>query len=122
MGQYPCRTLEGSQLRRIYSKEMISERHRHRYEFNNEFRERYEQAGMIFSGRSPSGELVEALELRDHPFFVGVQYHPEYKSRFEVPHPLFMGFVNACRNTAPLRARPVATEETTQPIELGQGG
>jgi CTP synthase len=97
VGAWPCRTEEGSHLRRLYGSEMISERHRHRYEFNNEYRARYEAAGLVFSGRSPDGRLVEAIELPEHPFFVGVQYHPEYKSRLEVPHPLFLGFVNACR-------------------------
>jgi CTP synthase len=103
VGAYPCRTAEGSLLRSIYEAQIISERHRHRYEFNNKYRECYQEAGMVFCGLSPNGDLVEAVELPDHPFFVGVQYHPEYKSRFEVPHPLFVGFVNACRNTAPLR-------------------
>jgi CTP synthase len=101
VGAYPCRTAEGSHLRRLYGAETISERHRHRYEFNNDYREQYERAGMLFSGLSPDNRLVEAIELPDHPFFVGVQYHPEYKSRFEAPHPLFAGFVAACRATAP---------------------
>lgn len=100
VGAYPCRTAEGSHLRNLYGSEMISERHRHRYEFNNEYRKQYEEAGLLFAGLSPDGRLVEAIELPDHPFFVGVQYHPEYKSRFEVPHPLFLGFVNACRDRA----------------------
>ena len=110
VGAYPCRTAEGSLLRNLYGSAEISERHRHRYEFNNEYRERYEKAGMVFGGLSPNGDLVEAVELPDHPFFVGVQYHPEYKSRFEAPHPLFLGFVNACRNTAPLRTLVTAGE------------
>jgi CTP synthase len=106
VGAYPCRTEEGSLLRKLYGSEIISERHRHRYEFNNEYRARYEAAGLVFSGRSPDGLLVEALELPGHPFFVGVQYHPEYKSRLEVPHPLFLGFVNACRETQKAKAAP----------------
>jgi len=110
VGAYPCHTAPGSMLRNLYGTEVISERHRHRYEFNNEYRERYQAAGFVFSGLSPSGDLVEAVELPDHPFFVGVQYHPEYKSRFEAPHPLFVGFVNACRNTAPLRNLVTAGE------------
>jgi CTP synthase len=96
VGAWPCRTAEGSLMRELYGEADISERHRHRYEFNNEYRAQYESAGMVFSGLSPNGDLVEAIELTDHPFFVGVQYHPEYKSRFEAPHPLFRGFVNAC--------------------------
>lgn len=98
VGAYPCRTVEGSHLRRLYGSEMISERHRHRYEFNNEYREKYENAGFVFAGVSPDNKLVEAVELADHPFFVGVQFHPEYKSRFEAPHPLFLGFAAACRD------------------------
>lgn len=98
VGAYPCRTAEGSRLRAIHRSELISERHRHRYEFNNEYRGRYEEAGLLFAGVSPDGTLVEAIELADHPFFVGVQYHPEYKSRFEAPHPLFMAFIAACRS------------------------
>ena len=97
VGAYPCRTAEGSQLRKLYGAEEISERHRHRYEFNNAYREKFEAAGLLFSGISPDGRLVEAIELPNHPFFVGVQFHPEYKSRLEDPHPLFTGFVRACR-------------------------
>ncbi len=100
VGAYPCRTSEGSRLRELYGSEVISERHRHRYEFNNEYRAQFEAAGLVFSGQSPDGKLVEAVELTDHPFFVGVQYHPEYKSRFEDAHPLFVGFIEACRNRA----------------------
>ncbi len=104
VGAYPCHTAEGSRLRNIYGADLISERHRHRYEFNNEYRDRYEAAGLCFSGISPDGRLVEALELPDHPFFIGVQYHPEYKSRVEAPHPLFGAFVAACRGNQPGRA------------------
>ena len=97
VGAYPCRTAEGSHLRRLYGSEIISERHRHRYEFNNEYRSQFEEAGFVFAGVSPDDKLVEAIELAEHPFFVGVQFHPEYKSRFEAPHPLFLGFAAACR-------------------------
>jgi CTP synthase len=85
-------------LREIYGQELISERHRHRYEFNNEFREVLEKAGLVISGTSPDGKLVEAIELpkKVHPFFVGTQFHPEYKSRPLSPHPLFVAFVEAC--------------------------
>jgi len=114
VGAWPCHTEAGSHLRRLYGSELISERHRHRYEFNNEYRTRYEQAGMMFSGKSPDGRLVEALEIADHPFFVGVQYHPEYKSRLEVPHPLFLGFVNACRS---LKSAPAAEAEPAAAAE-----
>jgi CTP synthase len=110
VGAYPCKTAQGSHLRRLYGSELISERHRHRYEFNNEYRQRYEEGGLCFAGVSPTGELVEAVELADHPFFVGVQYHPEYKSRFEAPHPLFRGFVDACRRNVSSSSHAALTE------------
>ncbi|MFN3649495.1 MAG: CTP synthase [Armatimonadota bacterium] len=119
VGAYPCRTAEGSWLRRLYGSETISERHRHRYEFNNEYRERYEKAGMLFAGLSPDGSLVEAIELPNHPFFVGVQYHPEYKSRVEVPHPLFMGFVDACLERRDGAAKPAAQDEAREAVATG---
>ena len=95
LGAYPCRTMEGSRLREAYGEELIHERHRHRYEFNNDYREAFERAGAVFSGRSPDGRLVEAMELPAHPFYVAVQYHPEFKSRPNRPHPLFRAFVRA---------------------------
>lgn len=110
VGAYPCHLVSGSHLRELYGEAEISERHRHRYEFNNAYRARFEAAGLRFAGLSPGGELVEAIELPDHPFFIGVQYHPEYRSRFEEPHPLFLGFINACLNTAPLRRHSPAAE------------
>lgn len=78
-----------------YGASLIHERHRHRYEFNNEYREEMERAGLVISGTSPDGRLVEAIELPDHPFFVGVQFHPEFKSRPNQAHPLFTGFISA---------------------------
>ena len=78
-----------------YGASLIHERHRHRYEFNNEYREEMERAGLVISGTSPDGRLVEAIELPDHPFFVGVQFHPEFKSRPNQAHPLFRGFISA---------------------------
>jgi CTP synthase len=95
LGAYPCVVQDGSLAARLYSKKRISERHRHRYEFNNSYRELFTTKGMIFSGLSPDGELVEIVELRDHPWFVGVQFHPEFKSRPFDCHPLFKGFVRA---------------------------
>ena len=74
---------------------MISERHRHRYEFNNEYRDALQNAGLVLSGLSPDGRLVETVELSDRPFYVGVQYHPEFKSRPNKPHPLFSAFIKA---------------------------
>lgn len=112
VGAYQCRTAPGSVLRAAYGEELISERHRHRYEFNNDYREQFEKAGLTFCGASPDGALVEAIELTDHPFFVGVQYHPEYRSRFEEPHPLFDAFVAAClRRQSELSAESQAKPE-----------
>ena len=100
LGAWPCRVKRGSILEKIYKTDSIMERHRHRYEVNNEFRERLEKAGMVISGTSPDGKLVEAIELPKevHPFFVGTQFHPEYKSRPLRPHPIFVEFVGACKN------------------------
>jgi len=95
LGSYPCRLLEGSIAHRAYGKTEIEERHRHRYEFNNDFREIFIQKGMIFSGLSPDGELVEIIELKGHPWFLGCQFHPEFKSRPTEPHPLFKSFIEA---------------------------
>ena len=82
-------------MERCYGKAEISERHRHRYEFNNDYREILQSAGLVLSGLSPDGRLVETVELPDRDFFVGVQYHPEFKSRPNRPHPLFLGFIGA---------------------------
>jgi CTP synthase len=95
LGSYPCQLEEGSRAREIYGSDTITERHRHRYEFNMDYREDLEKAGMRFSGLSPDKSLVEVVELKDHPFFVAVQYHPEFKSRPTRPHPLFKAFVEA---------------------------
>ena len=95
LGAYPCIIKEGTTLARCYDAQEIHERHRHRYEFNNDYREKLEQCGLTVSGTSPDGRLVETVELSDRPFFVGVQYHPEFKSRPNRPHPLFKGFVGA---------------------------
>lgn len=95
LGSYPCRIAPETTLSRCYGQDQIRERHRHRYEFNNEYRERFSECGLTLSGVSPDGRLVEAVELTGRPFFVGVQYHPEFKSRPNKPHPLFVGFVKA---------------------------
>ena len=95
LGMYPCVTLDGSLAQKIYGKKKISERHRHRYEFNNEYRSTLEKHGMVFSGLSPEGDLVEIVELADHPWFVASQFHPEFKSRPLDCHPIFRGFVRA---------------------------
>lgn len=97
LGAYPCRIRPGTKMAEAYQQAEISERHRHRYEFNNEYREEIEQAGMIISGTSPSGELVETIEIPGHPFYVGVQFHPEFKSRPNRAHPLFNAFIAASK-------------------------
>lgn len=94
-GLYPAVLEEGSRVREIYGQEFISERHRHRYEVNPEFIEQIEEKGMVFSGKSPDRRLMEFLELPDNDFFIATQAHPEFKSRFESPSPLFVGFVKA---------------------------
>ena len=95
LGAYPCTLLPGTRAAEAYKQENISERHRHRYEFNNAFRETLSQHGMVFSGTSPDGTLVEIVELPDHPWFVGCQFHPEFKSRPMHAHPLFHDFIAA---------------------------
>jgi len=100
LGSYPCIITEGSKAHVTYQKFLINERHRHRYEFNNTYRQNLEDKGMIFSGTSPNGELVEIIELKDHRWFVGVQFHPELKSRVQKVHPLFHGFVAAAKEFA----------------------
>lgn len=95
LGAYPCKLTPGSRAYRAYEADIIDERHRHRYELNNEFRERLSAAGLAVSGTSPDGRLVEVIELADHPWFVASQFHPEFKSRPNRPHPLFRDFVGA---------------------------
>ncbi len=95
LGAYPCVIGENTTMARCYGKREISERHRHRYEFNNKYRDALTAAGLTLSGLSPDGRLVETVELSERPFFVGVQYHPEFKSRPNRPHPLFLGFIDA---------------------------
>lgn len=95
LGAYPCKIKEDSLLAKLYGMKGISERHRHRFEFNNEYREKFEDRGLSFSGTSPDGRLVEAVELPTNDFFVGVQFHPEFKSRPNRPHPLFTGLLKA---------------------------
>ncbi len=96
LGSYPTLLRRGSKSRACYGVDRIDERHRHRYEFNPSYRERFETAGMRIVGTSPDDRLVEIIELADHPWFVGVQFHPEFKSHFLSPHPLFSGFLRAC--------------------------
>ncbi len=96
LGTYPCKIEDGTLAKAIYGVNDIQERHRHRYEFNNEYSKQFTQAGMVLSGINPDAGLAEIVEIPAHPFFIGVQFHPEYKSTVERPHPLFVSFVKAC--------------------------
>ena len=100
LGGWPCLIQSGTHLAKAYARftkdKVVSERHRHRYEFNNEYRDQFEKLGLKVAGTSPDGTIVEAVEIKDHPFFIGVQFHPEYISRPLAPHPLFVEFVNVC--------------------------
>ncbi|PYP87373.1 MAG: CTP synthetase [Blastocatellia bacterium AA13] len=95
LGAYPCQLLEGTLANKIYGEKLISERHRHRYEFNPRFEEEMSKKGLVFSGKSPDGKFVEIVEIPDHPWFLGCQFHPEFKSRPLYPHPLFASFIKA---------------------------
>ena len=107
LGLYPAELKEGSVVRATYGEPKVDERHRHRYEVNNRYRDRLEHAGLIFSGTSPDDRLVEVIELPDHPFYVASQYHPEFKSRPLRPQPLFRDFVGAAMERARERAPEV---------------
>jgi CTP synthase len=95
LGSYPCKIVKGSKAYKAYGKDMIEERHRHRFEFNNDYKEMYEKAGFKATGINPDSNLVEIIELDNHPYFVAAQFHPEYKSTVMNPHPLFVSFVKA---------------------------
>ena len=95
LGAYPCILKDDSITAKIYGKTGINERHRHRYEFNNRYKEEFEKSGMDIAGLSPDGDYVEVVEIKDHPYFIACQYHPEFKSRPTRPHPLFLSFVEA---------------------------
>ena len=119
LGAYPCELKRSSLARRMYGSNEISERHRHRYEVNNAFRAKLEEAGLVLAGLSPDGQLVEIIELKDHPWFVGVQFHPEFKSTPRSPHPLFKGFIAAAveyrekrRRLKPEKLRTAASRKT----------
>ena len=113
LGNYPCRLLEDTRAGRAYGQSLIQERHRHRLEFNNKYRAEMEKAGLIYSGLSPDDTLVEICELRDHPWMVGCQFHPEFLSRPGRPHPLFRDFIGA--------AEDVFREGSQPPLPLGTG-
>jgi CTP synthase len=113
LGSYVCKLKPGSRAAAIYGASEISERHRHRYEFNQEYLETIERNGMTVSGMTPDGKFVEIGELPDHPWFVAVQYHPEFKSRPLVPHPLFKDFVRASRDNRAARGAGLVRAEAT---------
>ena len=96
LGSYECHLEKGTRTHSIYKNINIAERHRHRYEFNNEYKQQLADAGMVASGINPATGLVEVIEIPEHKWFVGVQFHPEYKSTVECPHPLFVSFVKVC--------------------------
>ena len=114
LGAYPCTINEGSLAQKVYGNTEISERHRHRWEFNNNFLNDFETAGMIPSGKNPQTGLVEIMELANHPFFIGVQYHPELKSTVENPHPLFVSFVQAAKWFSDTKTGAVSLEMEKQ--------
>jgi CTP synthase len=98
LGSWKCDLLEDSKVAAVYNETSIMERHRHRYEFNNDFKQQIENSGMKATGFNPDTGLVEIVEIPNHPWFIGVQYHPEYKSTVANPHPLFLSFVRAALN------------------------
>ena len=100
LGAQPCQLVVGTKTARLYGAFVVRERHRHRYEFNNTYRERFEKAGMVFSGHTPDGKLVEIIEQPKHPFFIASQFHPEFHSKPHQPHPLFKGFIGAAQSQA----------------------
>jgi len=106
LGNYPCQLVDGSQAAKAYGQSLVYERHRHRFEFNNEFRSRLQEAGMIYSGLSPDGRLVEVCELANHPWMVSCQFHPEFGSRPSCPHPLFRDFIGVAKNILREGAQP----------------
>jgi CTP synthase len=119
LGLYPARLTPGTKVAAAYGSELIYERHRHRFEVSNRYREALERSGMILAGQSPDGRLVEVIELRDHPWFVASQFHPEFKSRPDKPHPLFEGFVRAAVEHARADA---GTDVTLAPLPVRSVG
>ena len=95
LGSYDCKLKEGTMAQEAYGEEMVEERHRHRFELNNDYREALEEKGLIISGTSPDDFLVEIVEIKDHPWFLGCQFHPEFKSRPNRAHPIFVSFMKA---------------------------
>ena len=119
LGTYACKLEKGTKARELYGQDLVQERHRHRFEFNNAYRERFEKAGLMVSGTNPELGLVEMIELPNHPHFVGCQFHPEFKSKPFKPHPLFAGFVRAAMAHRDGRARAGGAEVTKLPVGKG---
>lgn len=115
LGTWPTKIVPGTLGKKIYGDTEVTERHRHRYEFNMKYRDRMNAKGFMISGTSPDGTLAELIELRDHPYFVGCQYHPEFQSKPNKPHPLFKGFIQACLAFDPKRATSTLTDLKSQP-------
>jgi CTP synthase len=120
LGSYACRLEKGTKARELYGADLIQERHRHRFEFNNGYRAQFEQGGMIFSGLNPDLGLVEMIELGNHPHFVGCQFHPEFKSKPFRPHPLFAGFIAAAVAQRDARQKGAPVAEVTK-LAVGKG-
>ncbi|HEY4868475.1 MAG TPA: CTP synthase, partial [Candidatus Dormibacteraeota bacterium] len=126
LGVYPCKLTPGTKAAQAYGEAVVYERHRHRFEFNNHYRDAMVQAGVVFAGTSPNGRLVEIIELRDHPFFIGTQFHPEFRSRPGRPHPLFRDFMVAAGSRAGVQPgellgepQPAPTNGVmTQPVDV----
>jgi CTP synthase len=116
LGLYAAKLAEGSLVKSLYDEELVYERHRHRWEVNNHYRKDLEGAGMRLSGLSPDDNLVEYIELVDHPFFVGTQAHPEFRSRPDIPHPLFAGLIGAARRKR--ASRPVIAADEAQEVTV----
>jgi CTP synthase len=114
LGVYPCRLTGGTMAQRLYGDEVVYERHRHRYEFNNAYRSLFLESGYEISGTSPDGRLVELIELKDHPFFTACQYHPEFLSRPGKPHPLFRGLIEAAQQRLPRSPREAIGQATSE--------
>jgi len=115
LGQYPCHLQAGTKTAEAYGETVVMERHRHRYEINNRYVETLTQAGLVISGTSPDRELVEIVELPNHPWFVASQFHPEFKSRPNRPHPLFVGMVKAA---VALQATAAGKTFKAQPVSV----
>ncbi len=117
LGSYPCQLVEGSLAHRAYGKTLVSERHRHRFEFNNQYRSQFAAHGLEVTGASPNGKLAEIVELRDHPWFLAVQFHPEFKSKPTAAHPLFRAFIEACIQRREAKKNADGQRARTVPVE-----